>query len=256
MTNRTFISRSLCLAMVAVGCLLSTAQAEISTRFSRGTLTLTSDNFGDNLAIIGFGSNQVAVISNGGLPLLYGDVQNIKIIMKRGLDEVAVGGIEISGNLDIDLGGDFGDNVLVEGCLIGGNFTCKGASDSTTVDVVVGRNMRIDAGTPFDLNGDGATMLVANCEVAGKTDLNGSRQSFDVIAVVDNFFSNNLTVKLNSGIDTLAIGGNLIGGNLSLDAGSGIDTLAAGENLAGGRTTLRNFEIFSDLAIQASLAMN
>jgi len=146
--------------------------------------------------------------------------------------------------LDVNMGGDFGDTFLMTASLVGGNFTCKGASDSIFVECSIGRNLNVQAGQPFDFFENGCTMDWTAGYVGGKATLRGSNQSIDLVCVGDSFFANDLSINLGGGADALYINDNFIGRNLTMDGGRGIDLVSSSGNIIGGRITLRGFELF------------
>ncbi len=233
------------LAVLTMGVFAAESQAEVSFRNSRGTLRVTGDNSAELVIISGMGSNQVAVETNDGEIYEFEDVEDIRIELKRGADELEIYDLEISGNLDINMGGDMGDSLQVADSMIGGNFVNKGASDSIITDSSIGKNLTIHAGLPYDFFENDCTMEVIGSVVGGKATLNGSNQSSDMVCVSTSFFANDLFIHLGNGSDSLSIFENVIGRNLTMDGGGGsTDLVCSDGNWIGGRIKLRAFELY------------
>lgn len=242
MSKSSFLAFGLAIAFFSV--LVAAVQADVAVKRSGATLTLTGNGNPETVEIFGLGSNSVSVAVDDDQELFFENIQNIRIRMGRGADFVTVQDLDISGNLDINMGGDLDDEAEVLNSIIRGNLTVVGASDARLVGSTVGRNMTVTSGNAWDLDQDGATLLVDDSFVAGKATVKGDNRRSDSIHVTANSFSGNLVVNGGGGSDDVVMTDNFVGRHFTIDGGAGNnDIIQPSNNLVGGRITVRRFEI-------------
>jgi hypothetical protein len=242
LTMRKFSLLSVGLAFLSFSVLAPATQADVTVRKSGATLILTGNAAPDWVEIYGVAPNVVAVSIDGDEEVYYEDVQHIRVRLGRGADYLLVQDVEISGNLDINMGGDLDDFSEIVNSTIRGNLTSAGASDSRLVESTVGKNLTLNSGVAYDVDGDGLTMLVENVFVAGRATIKGDGRLGDSLQIVESSFSRDLTINVGGGADEVSMIDNIVGRNLTVDGGAGTDLFQSSNNMVGGRITLRRFE--------------
>jgi len=223
-------------------------QAEVTVKQSGSTLNFRGDRAADSVQLTGLGINVVSVVVNGGTAAVFSNVQNIKINMGKGVDYVRISSVRIEGNLEINMGGDWGDWVemldVFGNSLIGGQLTIKGGSYYNLTRCYIHKNLVIQAGLSTDLTGFGQTMFLQNLTVAGSATIRGNNRLSDYVDVYSCSVLGNLDVRLGGGDDRFLVNNLFVVGNLSHDGGRGYDRVVVFDLFVVGLVLEKNFEAF------------
>ena len=234
------------IASVAVYMLLSVAavNAEVTIKQSGNTLNIRGDKESDQVLIQPLGPNVIAVTVNNNQPLEFSNVANLKINLGKGANQVNIFGVDFSGSLDVNMGGDPGNYFKLTQTTIAGNLKVRGASDTSILLSTIGRDFSYQAGFPVDLDGDGYTMLAEASTFFGRTTIRGSSRFDDQVALSLCDFISNLDVRLGGGDDYLLCFVLNVAGNVNFDGGRGNDTrLTLGAFTVLGAVKDKGFEI-------------
>jgi hypothetical protein len=190
----------------------TTPVGNVTASLAGGTLTLTGDQFANEISITTLGLNIVVTGLNGTTvngaatgSFLAALVSAITANLGAGDDSISITSVTLSGNLTINSGS---------------------GADLVSIDGVSAASMLIDAGTGNDSISIGSVSSV-------------------------NVTAGNLVIRGQSGHDTLAIGTNpplgvTINGDLDVDMGTGNDSVAIGDTTlmasavsVGGKVTIK-----------------
>jgi hypothetical protein len=223
---------------------MAVANADVTIKQSGNTLNIRGDKEHDAVTIQAMGFNSVAIAVNNDPPIPFLNVANIKVNMGQGVDTVYVEAIDISGNLDVNLGGDAGDVFDLQDAKVGGNLKVRGVSDGTIRGGKVGKDFSYQAGIPLQMNGTGFTLLADDTLFQGRATIRGNSRFDDIIGLTNCAFMNNLDVRMGGGDDQLFCFEMFVFGNVNFDGGRGLDArMTLGAFVVGGIVKDKGFEI-------------
>lgn len=218
---------------------------EVTVRQSGTTVTLRGDRVGDEVVIRGRHPNIVEISVNGGFARGFIDVHNIRINMGKGADRVIMVSVEISGNVEINLGGDLGDRFEMHDSTIGGSVSINGGSFYIVARCEIAKDLNIKAGLSADPLSYSFTTLISDVMVGGKVTFRGNNNLYDGLAVWECLVVGNFDVRLGGGDDYLILRQSFVGGKASFDGGRGYDQLGILSSTIVGQISEKNFEYYT-----------